>query len=60
MSYMNCSAAFGGGIQELSFDEIDQVGGGTPAHLAAGALLLLCVVIGWKGAHNTAEQGEKE
>ena len=31
MSYMNTHAAFApaGGIQELSFDEIDLVGGGT-------------------------------
>jgi len=32
MSYMNTHAAFApaGGIQELSFDEIDQVDGGLP------------------------------
>lgn len=36
MSYMDHNAAFAGGIQELSFDEIENVGGG-PGPLAAAA-----------------------
>lgn len=55
MRFSNNDSALAADIQELSLDEIEAVGGGTPAHIAAGAILLLCVVIGWKGAHNTAD-----
>lgn len=51
MSYTNGSAAFAGGIQELSFDEIDQVDGGlaplAAAALAAGGGFALGVAVGF-------------
>ena len=45
MSYMNTHAAFApaGGIQELSFDEIDLVGGGIAPLVLAGAVLAATV-----------------
>ena len=45
MSYMDTHAAFApaGGIQELSFDELDQVDGGIIPLVLAGAVLATTV-----------------
>ncbi|MEN9682743.1 MAG: hypothetical protein RLZZ427_494 [Pseudomonadota bacterium] len=50
MSYMNDSAVFTDGIQELSFDEIDEVNGGLAplivAGLVVGGIILICFAAG--------------
>ena len=62
MSYMNTHAAFApaGGIQELSFDEIEEVGGGPGWAIVAGVVIVVAVVallaVGYMGAHNKANQ----
>lgn len=57
MSYMNHDAFAQGGIQELNFNETEQVSGSIlfPA-IALGVIVL--VAIGWERAHQNAERAE--
>lgn len=51
MAYMDANAVFASGIQELSFDEIEQVDGGIVQFLVAGAVILGGVAIGYGAAY---------
>ena len=61
MSYMDTHAAFApaGGIQELSFDEIEEVGGGRQAATANGAVLGAGSAVGYMTAMRFASYGAR-
>lgn len=52
MAYMDGDAVFADGIQELSFDEIEAVGGAFVFALVPLAIAAASISIGWVAAHN--------
>lgn len=58
MDYSKQATEFSGGIQELSFDEVDAVNGGIIYLVAAVVVVGGLLYVGWEAAHNRAEQNE--
>lgn len=61
MSYMDHNASFApvGGIQELSFDEVEQVDGGWIGAAVVVVAVVVLLAIGYFGEHNRDNEEQK-